>query len=446
MHRQTGVNVLEYISLYPSNVTVLNKYGSTAVCTLWTPPKVALAKLEKQIDMSDIAVVGTLYGNGVQELLCNLLYNPQINQLIICGKDLGGSEKLLVNFFGQGTSDGYICGTRRKIHHELDRSLFDVRLVDVAHYKPIMATKTDRITITLPKPTTTCYPSNTAFHQVAADTALDCWSNVVKKVLRFGVPVELKKGKRIELLNMRATFKTCDYSQLTAYGLDEDQVHDYVKRVLSPELLTDVTYSYGNRILAHYGTNTLDDVVHVLKNDPENRSCYISVWDQHVDGRLGKKGHPCLVSLFFRRHQQELHLTCVFRTHNAGTAWPLNAYGMHAIGKYVEQSTGIQLNAVTIISNSITIDPLVLDIAQTVAGTYKPGFEEDPNGNLLFDVVDNQIVARHYHDGQLVAQYIQPTVRQMAEQLLETEAISTVGHALWIGQELERLRKSLTSA
>ena len=52
---------------------------------------------------SPIAVFGTLYGNGLREMLRNLLYNPQIQMLLICGHDRSGSRQELENFFrGKG--------------------------------------------------------------------------------------------------------------------------------------------------------------------------------------------------------------------------------------------------------------------------------------------------------------------------------------------------------
>ena len=48
---------------------------------------------------SPIAVFGTLYGNGLREMLRNLLYNPQIQTLLICGHDRSGSANELHKVF-----------------------------------------------------------------------------------------------------------------------------------------------------------------------------------------------------------------------------------------------------------------------------------------------------------------------------------------------------------
>jgi thymidylate synthase len=48
---------------------------------------------------SPIAVFGTLYGNGLREMLRNLLYNPQIQRIYVYGNDRSGSYWELYWFF-----------------------------------------------------------------------------------------------------------------------------------------------------------------------------------------------------------------------------------------------------------------------------------------------------------------------------------------------------------
>ena len=55
---------------------------------------------------SPIAVFGTLYGNGLRELLRNLLYNPQIQTLLVCGRNRSGSLEDLQAFFDAGLEAG----------------------------------------------------------------------------------------------------------------------------------------------------------------------------------------------------------------------------------------------------------------------------------------------------------------------------------------------------
>jgi thymidylate synthase (methanogen type) len=87
--------------------TIINPQGTIGVVTLWSKPDYVIerfrqAGVDLDLATSPIAVFGTLYGNGLREMLRNLLYNPQIRVLLICGHDRSGSKQELLNFFELG--------------------------------------------------------------------------------------------------------------------------------------------------------------------------------------------------------------------------------------------------------------------------------------------------------------------------------------------------------
>ena len=96
---------MEFIPLYfGDKLKVVNRHGVIGVVTLWSKPEYVMERFrEAGVDLdpatSPIAVFGTLYGNGLRELLRNLLYNPQIQVLLICGHDRSGSLSGLEKFF-----------------------------------------------------------------------------------------------------------------------------------------------------------------------------------------------------------------------------------------------------------------------------------------------------------------------------------------------------------
>ena len=66
----------------------VNPYGDVGVVTLWTPVKTVLDFLARQNISLDpatarIAAIGNLYGDGLPQLVRNLLWNPQIRHLLI---------------------------------------------------------------------------------------------------------------------------------------------------------------------------------------------------------------------------------------------------------------------------------------------------------------------------------------------------------------------------
>src|SRR5512139_904554 len=96
---------MNFIPLYfKDKLTVINPAGTVGVLTLWSRVEYVLERFRQAgVDLapetSPIAVFGTLYGNGLRELLRNLLYNPQIQTLLICGRNRSGSLEDLQAFF-----------------------------------------------------------------------------------------------------------------------------------------------------------------------------------------------------------------------------------------------------------------------------------------------------------------------------------------------------------
>ena len=102
---------MEFKALYfADRLTMINPQGTIGVVTLWSKVDYVIERFRQAgVDLdpatSPIAVFGNLYGNGLREMLRNLLYNPQIQtNLLICGNDRSGSYYELHKFF----LDGYM--------------------------------------------------------------------------------------------------------------------------------------------------------------------------------------------------------------------------------------------------------------------------------------------------------------------------------------------------
>ena len=89
---------------FADRLTIINPHGTIGVVTLWSKVDYVIERFRQAgVDLdpatSPIAVFGTLYGNGLREMLRNLLYNPQIQTLLICGHDRSGSAQELIQLF-----------------------------------------------------------------------------------------------------------------------------------------------------------------------------------------------------------------------------------------------------------------------------------------------------------------------------------------------------------
>src|SRR5665647_1401357 len=99
---------------FGDRLTVINPQGTIGVVTLWSKVDYVIERFRQAgVDLdpatSPIAVFGTLYGNGLREMLRNLLYNPQIQTLFICGNNRSGSREELQRFFELGLEPVGTC-------------------------------------------------------------------------------------------------------------------------------------------------------------------------------------------------------------------------------------------------------------------------------------------------------------------------------------------------
>ncbi|HIJ83063.1 MAG: hypothetical protein HW380_576 [Magnetococcales bacterium] len=487
---------MEFIPLYyKEKLDVINLHGDVGVVSLWSPLKTvkkhfSAANVDLNPQTSRIAVFGTLYGDGLPELLRNLLYNPQLHYLALFGVDLGRSRDGLLGFFQRGlelttclgTPVHQIIGTLQKMDGEVQPQTFQHRptIFDLgtpsdpdamkkiydffAQLPPRKATFQERMSVPLPTLAVTRFPADPRSHTILAHTPMEAWKELIFRLFRFGHRVNLGQGKeRIELQTVKITLLSpVEESEavLQDHGFSLGQFSSYQENILKSNLPPDQHYGYGHRLRSYFGdvsangcADTLKKAIEMLKDNPESRHVYISLWDTSRDLLSPNKGHPCLVSLFFRRFDNLLTLTASFRTHNALRAWPENVYGLIAIQRYVSERTGINPGAITVFSHSISIDPQGngLERAKTVCDfrhqerKTHTSFNPDPHGDFLISVDEEKkmIVVDHRFEGQHLHRYAGHSAEELERQLVTDRAVSDVAHALYLGRELGRAETRL---
>lgn len=418
---------------YGDQLITINPSGCLGIVTLWTPPEFILRCLTAAgVDLSPatskISVLGWLRGRGFRHLLRNLLYNPQIEALVLFGKDMGsGSEQYLERFFQDGLEDVEtlieyeplndgtalprpvrLKGTRlimdnlvtpdlfvRKPHlfrvHGLDEAAGRRAAAVIESFHP-QGSDPDRLQVPVPRTKLTTMPGNVRGHSIVSSSPLVAWSLLVHRAMRFGRNVKLERKTRRELQNVKVVVENpvFDAEAISRSGFDPQSFRDYQADILSPES-GEFDYNYGARIRGYFGLDCLDKVVDNLASLPDgldNRRSYITLWDNQVDGQ--PRGHgpktsiPCLVSLFFRLQDRKVYLTATFRTHNIADAWLKNFFGLMALQEYVVQKVNdrwlrgkseaahpdlppLTPGSITVFSHSISLDPDSLEEMKLVA-------------------------------------------------------------------------------
>jgi thymidylate synthase len=479
---------MEFVPLhFGDRLTLINPQGAIGVVTLWSRVDYVTARfLQAGVDLTEetspIAVVGTLYGNGLREMLRNLLYNPQIRVLLICGHDRSGSREELTNFFALGlepvtsavvhyrspepgvtVASARIRQTRRILddlvrpehflnHPQIvwlgdpqdEATLAQIKEF-IASYRPSRLPPADRLEVPLPEVELEYFPSNPRAHLVVRDTPLAAWKEMLYLVTRFGHRVTLQKGERLELQHVKVVVEKPRFEgaeQLRAAHLDPERLRRYQEEILRGELRPDETYHYGHRLRAYFGLDTLAGCAERLKEDPEDRKAYVSLWDSGRDLTV-KEGRPCLVSLFFRKFEGKLTLSAAFRTHNAMDAWPMNVYGLMAIRDWVAQQAGLRPGAIVVLSHSLGLDPKELDRALMIIGKRPLKVHVDPMGYFRVTLDEGDIIVEHRFEDVTLKEYRGRTAVSLQHQIARDVALSDINHAIYLGRQLAKAEMSL---
>ncbi len=479
---------------FGDRLIVVNPAGDIGVVTLWSNTEQAHKMLcRADVDMSPessrIAAIGNLFGNGLPELLRNLLWNPQIQCLIIMGQDLSGSRQELINFFELGieavdylgTPSHRVIGTNRIIDGLVTPAMFApaIRLVPLgilsdpdtaAGVKHAIDSlpKLDneelvRRDVPIPKVEVQRFPSEPRNHNILRATPMEAWRELIFRLVRFGHRNKLRKGDKIELQNVKVVIEEPaeeDQQALDEYGFSLEHFHEYQERMLDGRKPQDLVYTYGNRMRGYFQVDGmpidgLQIMIERLRKDPESRHAYMTLWDNPTNLVTGEHC-PCLVSIFFRQFEQRLTLTATFRTHNAMDAWLENVYGLMAIQRYVATGAEMQPGAITVFSHSISVDAAVLEKAKSIAkskatdhvinrDTGKIDLRFDPNGEftVTVDQEAGEIVVQHSWRGAKINEYRATTAEGLENQLARDVALTEISHALYLGREIARKEAQL---
>ena len=478
---------------YADRLKIVNPTGDVALCTLWSKVDSAITILdEADVDLSPdtsrLAVAANLYGNGLPQMLRNLLWNPQIRRIVIVGKNLSGSREWLLNFFEHGLEEVEFLGAKANRIRNTTRTIDGLVLPE--HFQTRIqftvmgdvgdsATKaglkelfdnlpafapctTERVEPPpIPEPTVTRFPTEARAQTIVRDTPMEAWSELIFRLYRFGHRnMVAKKGTqegRVELQNVKIVverpFEESDEA-LGRYGFSLEKFQGYQQRILDPVKPADLGYTYGNRLRGHFTHDgqLVDSLVIAgdrLREKPDSRHAYITLWDNSRDLPKGSDT-PCFVTAFFRKFEGKLTLTATFRAHNAMEAWPENLYGLIAIQRFVAERAGMEPGPITVISHSISIDLPSLEKAKKIAdgkesdeildanGKMGPRFDHNGAFTTTFDRSTWELVVEHSFDGMKLHEYRGKSAEEIERQLARDVALSEISHALYLGREIAR--------
>jgi len=181
-----------------------NPESEIAITTLWTPAKLIADKIDPKL----FSAIGQLYSKeGINFILRNILANPKIRYLIVCGTELSGSGKALADFFAKGVDkeNNIIGNDFAAIHKEIPLDALELvrknvrcenligvtdpeKIIEkIKNYKPVgKPFASSEIFPDSKSDASTSFPSEETVFAVRHKFIGPAWLEIVKTVQRFG--------------------------------------------------------------------------------------------------------------------------------------------------------------------------------------------------------------------------------------------------------------------
>ena len=185
-------------------------------------------------------------------------------------------------------------------------------------------------------------------HSIQAKTAADAWYAAVTTVDVYGQNIlteDFKLTREVYNLVIRIDQPGEGYpipgSKWNLKGLEQ-----YALQLLDPNE-KGFDYDYGSRLARN---NQINVAIEKLRDTPTTRRAILTT--RVIPDDLFNQHTPCLQVVEFLARNNQLDMTCFFRSHDVRDAYPANVYGLHALQKYVASDVGIKTGTLTTMSCS----------------------------------------------------------------------------------------------
>ncbi len=473
---------------YKDELIIGNAKSNTAICTLWTK-----RELLDGIPKGKFVVIGNLYSTyGINPMLRNMLANPRIRHILLCGADLTKTGTILLNFINYGIGPDYkVSGVDAYIDQGIPRAAIDelrrnVKVVDMRQQKSIgklsteIMQKLDEVSkeegeymepILVNEAGAKAedmYASDAGF-RIDGNSITGTWLKALDLILKFGEDKATEYGiGQKELLDLVAVVNG-DEAVLPEWSpVKEEDLHRYYLNFFGRRKPEGVEYTYGERLfsmsyrpLGGQASNAperlqdvveedqINDAIEHLKKNPFTRRAIAVTWRHESDAK--SQSPPCLVEIAWNIKAGALHQTSTFRSHDVFGGWLLNAFALRKLQKDIAAQLNVAVGSMIIMSISAHI--YCTNIAKAeglVEKHYRHGeakFETDPRGFFIISIENGEIVAQHrVNDGRKSRFVFRGTKAQrIYRQILNENLISKFDHAAYIGRELTRAEHCIAS-
>jgi hypothetical protein len=450
------------------SLTVGDPANPVGICTLWTPQE----KVARLLQPSEYGRIGNLYSrDGINHIVRNVLADPVVRYIVVCGVDLTGSGEAFLKFAENGVDDEYrIIGDVGLIDRALPREALDdfrrsVRLIDQrGPIEPARLRATLRSLPYLPpfapprvfplaEPQAEVFPAEGPGMVARGKRVADAWVEAVRLVMRFGVIHEGPFGGRQK-----------DLADLLLVVSDERPEEPYLPAwlpvtpayleaiayplLLSPTPPAELIDTEGQRLFDFGGRDQVAQLIATLRDHPGTHAATAALWDPHRDPT--RPTAPNLMLIQARRRAGALVLTAYLRSVDLYRSWPETAFTLRRLQRLIADAVGdLRLGALSTFVHAAHIADDAWDLAHDLIEQRRrrtlrrPRQEErDPRGSFVIRVEDGEIVVAHYSpQGVRLQEFRGVSAAELALQI--TPYFSQIDHALHIGGELAKAEIAL---
>ncbi len=441
---------------FSHNLSLGRADSNVAVCTLWTEKEQLLSQIPKDY----YSVLGNLYSKkGIEYLIRNTLANPHLRYLVIFGQDMANSGSVLIDFINGANIETSID----KEHLDVFRK--QVKIIDLRHGSveelvkileglsqkriepfgsPIIIEETVSAIDSL--------PSENVNFNIREKQIADAWPKMLDLIMKYGEIKQTQYDMREkEILNTVVTI-TDENQELTAFlKISKKELEDYLPTVLTAQKPVGINYTYGERLFSYKideytEINQIKRIICQLKECPYTRRAVAMLWNVEKD--RNSQHPPCLIYHSFLVRNGKLYLTAVIRSNDIFKAWPLNAFALNELLKYVCRESNLKYGNLTIVSNSAHIyETDWNDIDKIVSEHLDNGKELvlDPRGYFVIFLKDSRIQVNHFtnEDRKTKYSFSGTSAEEIYKQIIKENLVSRFDHAAYMGKELTRAEQHL---
>ncbi|MBI2578751.1 MAG: DUF4346 domain-containing protein [Candidatus Aenigmarchaeota archaeon] len=450
---------------YKDELKIGNLKSSFGICTLWTKKEIIYSKIPEE----KYAACGNLYTvQGINPMLKNILANPGIRKIILCGADLTKSGEALINFIRHGIDENRkIVGSSGFIDDNIPDGLIEklrsnIEILDLRgkeneiiealkdeepapFMEPVIISEVDTIIAE------TC-TEETAF-RVSGKTIAGAWLKMLDIVMKFGGKKSTEYNMmQKEILNLTAVVE--DDGGLGEWlPITEEDLENYYSNFFGKAEDFGVTYTYGERLYSYplqagNRFNQIDYAVSYLRKNRDTRRAIAFVWNVELDSFIGNEP-PCITQISWSVKNGKLYQTAIIRSNDIFRAWPINAFGLRKIQKEVSEKACLEPGPLTTVSISAHVYENNWKEAERILGRFYRNrqmlLEEDRNGYFVIRIEDGEIAVEHrVPDGRKSPYEFRGKKAQVLyKQILNENLASRIDHAAYLGYELARAEAAL---